>query len=64
LNVTKNIINREVAMSGERFEFFLIRVRDFQTLGDDIDQLIMKEQLYNKTIFMKIERYWEHKHGR
>jgi len=51
-------------MSGERFEFFLIRVRDFQTLGDDIDQLIMKEQLYNKTIFMKIERYWEHKHGR
>jgi len=54
----KNFINREPGLTGDRFEFFHIRVTDFQTLGDDIDKLIGNEQLFNKIIYLKIERKW------
>lgn len=56
--VTQNIINREPGLTTSRFEFFRIRVVNFQTLGDDIERLIQQEQLYNKVIYLQIERKW------
>lgn len=54
----KNQINREPNLTGERFEFFHIKVTDFQALGNDIEELFAQEQLYNLTVFFKIERLW------
>jgi hypothetical protein len=54
----RNIINREPGLTNSRFEFFHIRVLDFQTLGDDIDKLFGHEQLFNKIVYIKIERKW------
>lgn len=54
----KNLINREPNLTGERFGFFHIRVSNFQELGNDIDKLFANEQLYNQTVFIKIERHW------
>jgi hypothetical protein len=55
---SKNLINREPGLTSSRIEYFHIRVIDFQTLGDDIDKLIGQEQLFNKIIYLKIERKW------
>jgi hypothetical protein len=52
-----NIINRDIELSKfDKHQFFYIRVKKYDALGDDIDKLFSNEQLYNQTIFIKIER--------
>lgn len=52
----KTIINRETQFFRNDLEYFNIYVIDYDYLGKDIDELFSQEQLFNKTIYLKIER--------
>lgn len=52
----KTIINRETQFFSNKIEYFNIYVLDYDYLGKDINELFSKEQLFNKTIYLKIER--------
>lgn len=55
--VYKNLITRDMELSRfDRFQFFYIRVKDFDYLGKDIVELYWNEELFNQTVFFKIER--------
>lgn len=51
-----NKINRELKLFSDKVEYFNIYVTDFDSLGKDIETLFWNEQLFNKTIYLKIER--------
>jgi hypothetical protein len=51
-----NQINREIAFFSDKIEYFNIYVTNFDCLGKDIETLFWNEQLFNKTIYLKIER--------
>jgi hypothetical protein len=52
----KTIINRESQFFSNKIDYFNIYVLDFDYLGKDINELFLQEQLFNKTIYLKIER--------
>lgn len=55
-NDNLNIINRIPELTNDKHQYFSIKVRNFNTLGKDIQKLIQDENLYFKIFYIQIER--------